>query len=60
LASIELLSDSKIFKVLVVGPDLYMVASTFEVMSPLFKPSDDGEHLGVMDLIISLYRIECF
>jgi hypothetical protein len=39
LASIELLSDLKIFKVLVVGPDLYRVASSFEVMSPLFEPS---------------------
>jgi hypothetical protein len=29
-------------------------------MSPLFEPSDDGEHLGVMDLVILLYRIECF
>jgi hypothetical protein len=29
-------------------------------MSPLFKLSDDGKHLGVMDLIILLYRIEYF
>jgi hypothetical protein len=44
----------------VVCPDLYRVASSFKVMSPLFEPSDDGEHLGIMDLIISLYRVECF
>jgi hypothetical protein len=60
LASVELLSSSKIFKILVVGPDLYRVESSFKVMSPLFEPSDDGEHLSVMDLVISLYQVECF
>jgi hypothetical protein len=39
----------------VVSPDLHRVASSFEVMSPLFEPSDDGEHLSVMDSVISLY-----
>jgi hypothetical protein len=58
--SIELLSDLEIFEILVVSPDLYRVPSSFKVMSPLFKPSDDGEHLSVMDLIILLYQIECF
>jgi hypothetical protein len=60
LALIELLSDSKILKVLVVGPDLYRVVSFFKVMSPLFKPSDDGKHLGIMDLVVLLDWIECF
>jgi hypothetical protein len=31
----------------VISPDLYGVAGTFKVMSPLFKSSDDYEHLGV-------------
>jgi hypothetical protein len=44
----------------VVSPDLYRMASSFKVMSPLFKPSDDGEHLSVVDLVISLYWVECF
>jgi hypothetical protein len=57
---IELLSNSKIFKILVVCPDLYKVASSFKVMSPLFEASDDGEYLSVMDLIISLYQVDCF
>jgi hypothetical protein len=57
---IELLSNSKIFKILVVGPDIYRVASSFKVMSPLFKPSDDSKHLSVMDLVILLYWVECF
>jgi hypothetical protein len=60
LAFIELLSNSKIFKMLVVGPDLYRVASSFKVMFPLFELSDDGEHLSVVDLIILLYWVECF
>jgi hypothetical protein len=60
LALIELPSNSKIFKILVVGPDLYRVASSFKIMSPLFKPSDDSEHLSVMDLVILLYWVECF
>jgi hypothetical protein len=48
----ELLSNLKIFEILVVGPDPHRVASSFEVMSPLFEPSDDGEYLSVMDLVI--------
>jgi hypothetical protein len=60
LALIELLSDVKIFEILVVCPDLYGVASSFEVMSPLFESSDDGKHLGVVYLIVSLNQIECF
>jgi hypothetical protein len=58
--SIELLSDLKILEVLVVGLDLYRVASSFKIMSPLFKPSNDGEHLGIVDLIVLLDWIECF
>jgi hypothetical protein len=60
LASIELLSDMKIFEIFVVCPDLYRVASSFEVMSPLLESSDDGKHLGIVYLIVSLDRIECF
>jgi hypothetical protein len=44
----------------VVSPDLYGVSSAFKVVSPLFEPPDDGKHLSVKDLIVSLYRIECF
>jgi hypothetical protein len=58
--SIELLSHAKIFEIFVVCPDLYRVASSFKVMSPLFKPSNDGKHLGIMYLVVSLDRIECF
>jgi hypothetical protein len=39
---------------------LYRVASSFKVMSPLFKPSNDGKHLSIVDLVVSLDRIECF
>jgi hypothetical protein len=60
LALVELLSDAKIFEILVVCPDLYRVASSFKVMSPLFEPSNDGKHLSIVDLIVSLDRIECF
>jgi hypothetical protein len=57
--SIEFLGDSKVFEVFVVSPDLDRVESTFKVMSPFLQSSDDGEHLGVMDLVISLNRIQC-
>jgi hypothetical protein len=60
LASIEFLSDAKIFEIFVVCPDLYRVASSFKVMSPLFEPSNDGKHLGIVDLVVLLDRIECF
>jgi hypothetical protein len=60
LASIELLSDVKIFEILVVCPDLYRVVSSFKVMSPLLETSNDGKHLSIMYLIVSLDWIECF
>jgi hypothetical protein len=60
LASVELLSDTKIFEILVVYPDLYRVASSFKVMSPLFEPSNNGKHLSIVDLIVLLDLIECF
>jgi hypothetical protein len=52
--------NAKIFEILVVCPDLYGVASSFKVMSPLLKSSDDGKHLGIVYLIVSLDQIECF
>jgi hypothetical protein len=58
--SVELLSNAKIFEIFVVCPDLYRVASSFKVISPLFKPSDDGKHLSIVDLVVSIDRIECF
>jgi hypothetical protein len=54
LMSIEFLGNSKVLEAFVVSPDLYGMVSTFKVMSPLFQSSDDGEHLGVMDLVILL------
>jgi hypothetical protein len=49
LISIDFLDDSKVLEVLVVGPDFNAVVSVFEVVSPLFKSSDNGEHLSVME-----------
>jgi hypothetical protein len=60
LASIELLSDAKIFEILVACPDLNRVASSFKVMSPLLESSNDGKHLGIVYLVVSLDWIECF
>jgi hypothetical protein len=60
LASVELLSNTKIFEIFVVCPDLYRVVSCLKVMSPLFEPSDDGKHLGIVNLVVLLDRIECF
>jgi hypothetical protein len=48
----------EILQVLVVGPDLHRVPSTFQVMPPLLLASDDSQHLGVMDLIISLHWVQ--
>jgi hypothetical protein len=56
LALTELLSDAKIFEILVVCPDLYGVVSSFKVMSPLLKSSNDGKHLGIMYLVVLLDR----
>jgi hypothetical protein len=35
-------------------------SDAYKIVSPLFESSDDGEHLGVMDLVISLYRVQHF
>jgi hypothetical protein len=57
LMSIDFLGNSKVLKVFVISPDLYGMASTFEVMSLPFQSSDYGKHLSVMDLVILLNQV---
>jgi hypothetical protein len=57
---IELLGNSKVFEAFVVSADLNRVVSTLKVISPFLQSSDYGEHLSVVELIISLYRVQCF
>jgi hypothetical protein len=42
----------------VVHPDLHYMAGTFEKVSPLFKGSNDCEHLLVMDLVVPFDHIQ--
>ena len=60
MAAVELLRGAKVFEVLVVGPDLDGVSSSFEVVAPFFEPSNDREHLRVVDFVVSLDRPERF
>ena len=54
MAAVELLRGAKVFEVFVVGPDLDGMSSPFEVMAPFLEPSNDREHLRVVDFVVSL------
>ena len=54
LASVELLSDAEVLKVLVVGPNLDWVPSALEIVLPFFQSPDDCQHLGVVNLVVLL------
>jgi hypothetical protein len=43
-----------------VCPNLYVVSSAFNEVSPFFKRVNDGEHFFVIDFIVAFYRIETF
>src|SRR3979490_1866526 len=58
LPAIELLRDSKVFKVLVVCEDLNWMASSFKIVAPFLEPSDYRQHLNVVDLVVAFDRAE--
>ena len=58
LLAIELLRDSKVFKVLVVCEDLNWMASSFKIVAPFLETSDYCEHLNVVDLVVAFDRTE--
>jgi hypothetical protein len=58
LPAIELLRDSKVFKVLVVCQDLNWMAGPFKVVAPSFETSNYGQHFDVVDLIVAFNRTE--
>ena len=60
LPPVEFLGSHKIFQVFVICPNLESVLSPFQVVSPLFKGSNDGQHLLVMHIIVSFYFTQAF
>ena len=58
LSPIEFLGRSEVLQVLVVSPHFNMMFHTFKEVSPLFKGTNDSQHLFVMDLVISLHCTE--
>src|SRR3981189_3922945 len=53
LSAVELLCNSKIFKVLVVGEDLNRMMRPLEVVVPFLETSNYRQHFHVVDLIVA-------
>src|ERR1700727_199865 len=60
LSSVQFLGCHKVLQIFVVCPYLEGVLSPFQIMSPLFQCSDNGEHFLIMDFIVPLYFIQAF
>ena len=58
LTAIELLCHPEVLEVLVVCPNFELVPCALKEVPPLFKGADNGEHLLVMDLIVSLHCVQ--
>jgi hypothetical protein len=58
LSTIQFLGHSEVLQVFVVGTDLYRVPSAFQVMPPLLQASDNSQHLGVVNLVVSLHWVQ--
>ena len=54
LATVELACCDKVLQVAMVGEDVEAVRRALQEMPPLVKPTDDGEQLLVMDLVVAL------
>ena len=60
LPTIQFLSGHKILQVLVVCPDLKLVARAFKEMPPFLKGTNDCKHFLVVDLVVVLNRVQAF
>src|ERR1700728_4126973 len=60
LATVEFLCCTEVLQVFVVCPDFDGMACSLKVMPPLLQGTDDREHLGVVDLVVTLHRTEAF
>src|ERR1700721_3044820 len=58
LATVELLGCAEILQVLVVRPDFDGLACPLQVMPPLLEGTNDGKHLGVVNLVVPLDLVE--
>jgi len=60
LVTVEFLSRHEVLQVLVVRPDFYQVASSFQKVPLLFQRTDDSKHLFVIDLIVLFHQRQGF
>src|SRR3981189_1118507 len=58
LSAIELLCNSKVFEVLVVGEDLNWIVRSLKVVVPFLETSDYRQHFHVVDLVGAFDRTE--
>ena len=58
LAVAKVASGSKILKILVVSENLSWLGREFQVVSPMFESSNDGQEFLVIDLIVHFSREE--
>ena len=58
LVAAKVVSGSKILKILVVSENLSWLGREFQVVSPMFESSNDGQEFLVIDLIVHFSREE--
>jgi hypothetical protein len=60
LMTVQFLGRHEVFEVLVIYPDLNLVLSTLEEVSPLLECTHHHQHLLAMDLVVMLYGTKAF
>jgi hypothetical protein len=60
LLAVKFLGQHEVLEVAMVRPNPYVMSSAFDEVSPFFKCANGGEHLFVVDFIVSFYCIEAF
>lgn len=60
LLLVEFLGHHEVLQVLVVGLDLGLMTGSLQEMPPLFQCTDNGEHLFVVNLIVSFHCVQAF
>jgi hypothetical protein len=53
LSAREVLCHMPVFQVSMIGDNVERLRETLQIVSPVFEGTDDGEHLFVVDLVIS-------
>ncbi len=58
LSSVQLLWESEVLEVLVIGPDFHILGGAHEVVVPFEECEHDGKQFLVLDLVVLFSRAE--